>query len=161
MWLRMSLLTSDTSKLHGVPYSQESIQVEAAVVSQFQDILNWPGQLHHWLTSVNLAIFVGVVTVANIKKPLREFSSCKRNPQLMPTDQPTFKPSQLIGHTWSVTPDFTTTSTEMHTQLVHQFIQQSNGSHLTNIFYNPTCQHPQSAFSWSTQTQSQPQTQPM
>ena len=62
----------------------------------------------------------------------------------MPTNQPTFKLSWPISHTQCVTPDFTTTSTEMHTwlqQLVHQFIQQSNGSiytHLTNIF---TTQH--------------------
>ena len=47
-------------------------------------------------------------------------------------------------HTQLVIPDLTTTSTEMHTQLqqlVHQFIQQSNGSthmHLTDIF---TTQH--------------------
>ena len=68
----------------------------------------------------------------------------KGNPQLMPTDQLTFKPSHPTCHTQLVTPNFTTTSTETHTwlqQLVHQFIQQSNGStytHSTKIF---TTQH--------------------
>ena len=48
--------------------------------------------------------------------------------------------SHPMCHAQSVTPDLTTTSTEMHTQLqqlVHQFIQQSNGSthtHSTDIF---------------------------
>ena len=62
----------------------------------------------------------------------------------MPTDWPTFKLSHPMCHTQSVTPDFTTTSTNTHTQiqqLVHQFIKQSNRStytHSTNIF---TTQH--------------------
>ena len=52
--------------------------------------------------------------------------------------------SHPMCHTWLITPNFTTTSTKMHTQLqqlVHQFIQQSNGStytHSTDIF---TTQH--------------------
>ena len=75
---------------------------------------------------------------------------CKGNPQLMPTDQLTFKPSWLIGHTWHVMPNWshptlqlpalrhTPDSNNLSTNSSNNPMGHVNIHTLTNIF---TTQH--------------------
>ena len=78
--------------------------------------------------------------------------NCKGNPQLMPTDWPTFKPSWPINHAWHVMPDWS------HLTLQLPALRHTpNSNNLsTNSSNNPMGQHTHSTNIFTTQHVSTP-----